>query len=457
MKYLITIQCFRIITVILAFLLTSCSEKSNDNQINKDEGINNEEMITLNEDDFEESDEDLLMVDYNEFYSELAPHGEWIEVTGKELELDFEKGSASSQTTNRSISLAKLFGIKEAYAGNDEFGSFFIWKPSPNLAVSIENEPVEYTPFFNGQWVNTDAGWYFKAPTPAEEIIHHFGRWVSSPALGWVWVPGRVWSPAWVDWKENDNYIAWAPIPPKVYIVNNSVNIPVIPEDKYVKVEKKYFVQPSFYKYSYKENKNKIMIKDMRKINGVMVINKTIINKGPDVSVIERIADRKLEVVTLRKVKTKNEFRNKGDEIEIFTPHFKKIKTREKVKIVSKPGKFVKFEEEENKNKRNGKFSEQEKGKNNSQEEESITKGKNFTNDKSNGKGKDKVEQKVKSENKGKDNDNGNENKSKGSDGKVNKGNDKYNDYKGDKNQNKVKGGNNNNNNGRAGKKNKSK
>jgi hypothetical protein len=38
--------------------------------------------------------------------------------------------------------------------------------------------------------------------------------------LGWVWVPGREWGPAWVDWRRGTRYFGWAPLPPDEIIVD---------------------------------------------------------------------------------------------------------------------------------------------------------------------------------------------------------------------------------------------
>jgi hypothetical protein len=35
---------------------------------------------------------------------------------------------------------------------------------------------------------------------------------------GWVWVPGSEWAPAWVSWRESDDYIGWAPLPPEAEV-----------------------------------------------------------------------------------------------------------------------------------------------------------------------------------------------------------------------------------------------
>src|SRR5262249_38322101 len=40
------------------------------------------------------------------------------------------------------------------------------------------------------------------------------GRWVVIRGLGWAWVPGEEWAPAWVNWRASDEYVGWAPLPP---------------------------------------------------------------------------------------------------------------------------------------------------------------------------------------------------------------------------------------------------
>ena len=143
----------------------------------------------------------------------------------------------------------------------------FVWKPSADIGVSVITGDVPvFTPYTNGQWVNTDAGWYFKAPTPAEETVSHYGRWVNSPSAGWLWVPGRVWAPAWVDWKQNEDYVSWAPLPPSVYMTDNVMNDPVINDNDYVIVERKYFLEPEVYKYNtlYYNDGSKFWLKKCR-------------------------------------------------------------------------------------------------------------------------------------------------------------------------------------------------
>lgn len=342
-----------IILIAFLFLLTSCSKKAdeslNKEQIEKDKNL---EATSIDENDFTEADEDLMTVDYKEFYDQLSPHGEWIQVNPEDVGLK-SKTVSNNGSGNINISFSNFLGIKDAYATDANLGMTFVWKPSTNLAVTtslgdaiVEGEKPGYVPYTNGQWVNTDAGWYFKAPTPAEEIVSHYGRWVNTPTDGWLWVPGRVWAPAWVDWKQNDEYVSWAPLPPSVYIDNNIINVPEINEDRYVVVEKRYFVEPTIYKYMYKENKNKVMVKEMTKTDGIMIVNKTIINKGPDVNIIQTVYGRNIDLIKIQHVKNSNEINYNDNKYLVYKPGFKKYKNRDDKNIlVSEPKTFKKYYE----------------------------------------------------------------------------------------------------------------
>lgn len=332
--------------------LMSCSKSSDEVSEVQPE---NTEAVKVEENDFTESDEDLLKVDYKHFYDQLAPHGEWIEVTDEEIGVDLNNSTASGEKVHRKMSFAQLFGVNSAYAVDVDFGAFFVWKPAPNLAIGVTTDnatPVTaaYVPYTNGQWVYTDAGWYFQAPTPYEEVVHHYGRWAYSPAVGWVWVPGRVWSPAWVDWRQNDNYIAWSPLAPGIYITDNRIIEPVIYEDRYVIVENRYFIEPQIYryKYDYKVNKNKIKVKEMYWVDGVTVVDHRVINRGPEISVIENVLGTQIPVTPINHVHTINAAGYKNNVIHTYSPEFREFKVEKYInKPVRKPVKFVSYSKKE--------------------------------------------------------------------------------------------------------------
>jgi uncharacterized protein DUF6600 len=65
----------------------------------------------------------------------------------------------------------------------------------------------------------TEEGWYFESDWEWGWAPFHYGRWYYDDAYGWLWVPGEEWGPAWVDWRESDEYIGWAPLPPPGIVV----------------------------------------------------------------------------------------------------------------------------------------------------------------------------------------------------------------------------------------------
>ena len=74
-----------------------------------------------------------------------------------------------------------------------------------------------FRPYTHGHWENTEWGWTWVDHHPFGWATGHYGRWFYDSSYGWVWVPGRVWSPAWVTWRSGGGYVGWAPMPPGSY------------------------------------------------------------------------------------------------------------------------------------------------------------------------------------------------------------------------------------------------
>lgn len=73
---------------------------------------------------------------------------------------------------------------------------------------------ADWQPYTIGHWEWTDAGWYWVSDEPWGWACFHYGSWYDAPSIGWVWIPGTEWSPAWVSWRYSDDYIGWAPCGP---------------------------------------------------------------------------------------------------------------------------------------------------------------------------------------------------------------------------------------------------
>lgn len=76
-----------------------------------------------------------------------------------------------------------------------------------------------WCPYTNGSWRECDdCGWTFVSDEPWAWACYHYGRWAKvKVGCGWVWVPGKVWAPSWVSWRQgkDESCIGWAPLPPE--------------------------------------------------------------------------------------------------------------------------------------------------------------------------------------------------------------------------------------------------
>jgi hypothetical protein len=72
----------------------------------------------------------------------------------------------------------------------------------------------DWQPYTDGRWVDTEWGWSFASSVPWGWAAFHYGRWGFGPGLGWFWVPGFVWAPAWVSWRYYPGFVCWSPFAP---------------------------------------------------------------------------------------------------------------------------------------------------------------------------------------------------------------------------------------------------
>jgi hypothetical protein len=94
------------------------------------------------------------------------------------------------------------------------------WIDSPELGRVWLPSRAETGPDFwpyrsGGHWVLTEYGWTWSSDFAWGWLPFHYGRWAFLPQRGWCWVPGTLWGPAWVAWRQGKQYVAWAPLPPK--------------------------------------------------------------------------------------------------------------------------------------------------------------------------------------------------------------------------------------------------
>jgi hypothetical protein len=89
-----------------------------------------------------------------------------------------------------------------------------VWVPHSSSVGS------DFAPYVTrGHWALSPAGqWTWVSDYSFGWVVFHYGRWVYVQHLGWSWVPGRRYAPAWVVFRSSlygDPYLGWAPLPPR--------------------------------------------------------------------------------------------------------------------------------------------------------------------------------------------------------------------------------------------------
>ena len=104
-----------------------------------------------------------------------------------------------------------------------QYGNW-IQRPSHGWVWTPRDVAASWRPYQAGHWVWSDQGWTWLTDEPYGWATYHYGRWYQDPEIGWAWVPGNDWAPAWVSWQEGKDYVGWAPLPPGANVTNASYN-----------------------------------------------------------------------------------------------------------------------------------------------------------------------------------------------------------------------------------------
>src|SRR5437588_388839 len=179
---------------------------------------------------------------YSTFYIKLEPHGAWLETA--------------------------------------DYG--YVWQPRE--AESSRS----WRPYTNGRWVYTDAGWTWISEEPFGWATYHYGRWTRLRGIGWVWVPGQQWAPAWVSWRKGNDYVGWAPLPPEARfdqrtgIHNWSDNYYDIGPDQYCFVATREFGAQRAESAILPPERNVAIVNQTTNVTNITYNNTTIVNEGPN-------------------------------------------------------------------------------------------------------------------------------------------------------------------------------
>ena len=189
-------------------------------------------------------------IGYTTFYNKLEPYGDWIET--------------------------------------NDYGYVF----RPRQAESSGR----WRPYTDGRWVYTDAGWTWISEEPFGWATYHYGRWTRLHGIGWVWVPGDQWAPAWVSWRKSDDYVGWAPLPPEARfdqrtgIRNWSDSYYDVGPDQYCFVASREFGAPRVEQTLLPPERNVTIINQTTNVTNITYNNTTIVNEGPSYDEVKAVS-----------------------------------------------------------------------------------------------------------------------------------------------------------------------
>ena len=184
-----------------------------------------------------------------------------------------------------------------------------------------------WRPYVDGHWAYTNYGWTWVSNEPFGWATYHYGRWTRVRGLGWVWVPGSEWAPAWVSWRRNDRHVGWAPLPPEAHSRGGFT----------AAVESRYDIGPGLYNFVAVENfgaptyvnevlqpeQNITIVRQSVNVTNITyqnVDNRVIVrNEGPQFAEInQRAKVRRMNVERVAQGPGKAEER--GDTLRILAP-----------------------------------------------------------------------------------------------------------------------------------------
>ena len=234
-------------------------------------------------------------IDYGYFYEYLSPHGRWIQYS--------------------------------------PYG--YVWIPRQTA--------YHWRPYTNGRWVWTNFGWTWNSYHKWGWIPFHYGRWGWDRHLGWYWVPGTIWAPAWVTWRWGNMYIGWAPLPPDVEFVAG-VGIGSLPYDFpdhcWVFIEGRYFQHDNFGRYVLPHERNRTVIRHTVHKANLSVHNRQLHNQGVDVDHVSLLTRSKVSRYEIQEGQRPEPGQISGDNLRIYRPAVRKNEA-------VKPELFLKREEAE--------------------------------------------------------------------------------------------------------------
>ena len=167
-----------------------------------------------------------------------------------------------------------------AWMETNDYG--YVWQPKQ------AERSRSWRPYTDGHWVYTDAGWTWISEESFGWATYHYGRWVRLKTVGWCWVPGEEWAPAWVSWRSSNDYVGWAPLPPEARFDRRSGihgwadNYYDIGPEQYAFVSANELGSQRIERAVVPAEQNISIVNQTTNVTNITYNNTTIVNGGPD-------------------------------------------------------------------------------------------------------------------------------------------------------------------------------
>jgi probable HAF family extracellular repeat protein len=163
----------------------------------------------------------------------------------------------------------------------------------------------DWRPYRDGHWVSTDRGWYWDSNERFAWATYHYGRWVNIGGTGWCWVPGHQWAPAWVSWRDSDEHVGWAPLPPEADVSAHfgisswSDSYYDVGPSAYTFIAYSHWSAPSYAQYVEPPERNVQIINQTKNVTNIVTNNNVINNFGPPVQTVAAKTNQNIQQVKL--------------------------------------------------------------------------------------------------------------------------------------------------------------
>ena len=204
----------------------------------------------------------------------------------------------------------------------DDLAPYGYWVDRPQYGWVWTPRVVDtsWRPYQDGHWALTDAGWTWISDEPFGWATYHYGSWYSDPVYGWSWVPGDEWAPARVSWRESNDYIGWAPLPPP--------RVDLLPAS-YIFVPARSFLAPDLITYAVPVVESVRIFPRTRTVTTYRFVNRRFVNVGLPVARVQRLIGRpvpRYQVVDLSPDLRLRGARIAGNRVALFRPQVVKVK-----------------------------------------------------------------------------------------------------------------------------------